>query len=149
MQCPYCGGWHYGQGEPPAPTHHITRSHTPEQDMARVDRAMRDVGNEQEADPYDQDVLPEGDGKLWEPRVYGTDERGEEVTVVFGKDGGNRQDHTMITDGHVTGYDFYDEDEHGVKGHDHIGPGPKLDELRGRYSGWETFHDPDESDGSA
>jgi hypothetical protein len=65
------------------------------------------------------------------------------MTIVFGKQGTNREGHAMISDGHIPGWEFYDEDSEGVKGHDHIGPGPQPDKFRDRYTGWESFHDPE------
>jgi hypothetical protein len=141
VRCPYCGGWHYGYGTPP-PVNYRPRpiDLTTANDI--LWNAMRTISEEARKDPYERDVLPEG-SQLWGPRIYGTDERGEEVTVAFGRPGTTKEDHAMISDGHVTGWKFYVPDDQGVKGHDHIGPDPSPDKQRGRYSGWDGFHDPE------
>ena len=143
MKCPYCGGWHYGYGEPPAINYAPTPLPAEEARNVLADALYEVAENACQRDPYDNDVLPEGDGKLWEARVYGTDEQGREVTVAFGIEGTTREDHVLISDGHIEGWQFYSQDESGVKNHDHVGPGPGPDAVRGRYSGWDDFHDPE------
>lgn len=126
MQCPYCGGWHGGSGNPPDVS--LTSRVNVPADTARatLQRAM----SEMERDPYSEDALPTGDGKLWSPRVYGTDAEDHFVTVAFGKDGTPREGHTLISLGHVPGIEFY-EDQKGRKGHEHSGPTGITD--RGHY----------------
>jgi hypothetical protein len=143
MQCPRCGGWHYGMGTPPKVNHRPEERWTPEEARRAIDDAMWYGRSRHQQDPYDRDSHPNGDGNLWHGRVYGVDERDREVTVAFGRDGTTREDHTMIADGHVPDRSFYDLN--GEKGHDHIGPGPGKDQFRGKYTGWNDFHDPDEA----
>jgi hypothetical protein len=137
MQCPRCGGWHLGGVAPEANyIPHHTLDEVTVQNVIRGSLA-RIAAVAQDRDPYARDTLPGGDGKLWEARVYGTDERGVEVTVAFGRDNTSRQDHFMIADGHITDMTFYDLD--GLKGHDHGGPRGYTQD-RNNYSGWESFH---------
>jgi hypothetical protein len=126
MSCPYCGGYHGGvtPGPPPpvtTPAPNIPIDRTKEQ-MAAIVRAGR-------ADPYERDVLPGGDGKLWEPRIYGTDESGQEVTAAFGKTGTAREGEILISSDHRPGWDFFGPKDN--KGHDHSGPQGMTE--RGQY----------------
>jgi len=142
MRCPYCGGWHYGYGTPPSVNYSVAEPVSDKSAQDILKGAMGALSQEARKDPYERDVLPQGDGKLWEPRVYGTDERGRDVTASFGKAGTTREGHVMISDGHVPGWKFYTKDNQGIKGHDHIGPGATLPTQRGKYTGLGEFSDP-------
>ena len=136
MRCPYCGGYHYGYGTPPLVNYTPPDAISVDEAKVSLQGAMKAVKEEAEArkDPYERDVLPKGNGRLWE--------RGEEVTVVFGKDGTGAEGTVMISDGHVPGWRFYGNP--GDKGHDHIGPGMREEQLRDKHTGYDGFHDPDE-----
>jgi hypothetical protein len=143
VQCMRCGGWHDG-AEAPRSNCKVPDHLDPKEVRRIIVGSFSTISKriEESKDPYEKDSLPNGDGKLWHSRVYGVDERGEKVTIAFGREGGTRAGHVMIADGHVHGAQFY-EDETGAKGHDHIGPGPGKDANRGQYTGYEAFHDPE------
>ena len=70
----------------------------------------------------------------WTPPVYGTTGDGRPVTVSFGQ--GGRTGHTLISDGHVSGSEFYHRDaDADEKGHDHYGPHGESFGDYGKYSG--------------
>jgi hypothetical protein len=125
MQCPRCGGWHGGTGPAPKPTVRVTGA-------VPVDEAkvlLAGVRKQAARDPYSRDVLPEGN-RVWEPRVYGTDEQGREVTAAFGRPGTSKEGQTMIAGDHVPGWRFYQLDAAGLKGHDHAGEHFYVDRRR-------------------
>lgn len=70
-----------------------------------------------------------GDRSYTSP-VYGQTADGHDVTVSFGQ--GSRDGHTLISDGHVSGSQFY-----GAGGHDHYGPNGETGSNgdRGAYTG--------------
>lgn len=130
MSCPYCGGYHGGfNGNPPQPTIKVSDPVPPDRLRSQLE-AIITAGR---SDPYDRDVLPDGDGKLWTGRVYGTDESDREVTAAFGRDGTTREGETMIALGHNSNWEFYASDSGAgqEKGHDHAGPQGYKD--RGKY----------------
>lgn len=75
-----------------------------------------------------------GGDNSWTPPVYGTTGDGRPVTVSFGQ--GGRTGHTLISDGHVSGSEFYHRDaDADEKGHDHYGPHGESFGDYGKYSG--------------
>lgn len=67
----------------------------------------------------------------WSQPVHGTDAQGNDVTASFGH--GNRQDHTLLADGHQDPQSFMQSGNH-----DHYGPGNGPNDngtQRGQYTG--------------
>ncbi|HSH18270.1 MAG TPA: hypothetical protein VK978_02710 [Candidatus Saccharimonadales bacterium] len=113
MQCPYCGGWHGAGPDVPSPTFPSDAGAT--YDEARI--AMNGLDRAARLDPYDRDTLPSGDGKLWDARVYATDEDGRELTIATGGVGTSREGHVLAAEGFDPSWRFYRHEEH-----DHFGP---------------------------
>lgn len=64
--------------------------------------------------------------------VHGTDSHGNDATASFGRDGGSREGHTLLSDGHKTASEFYGQKN--SKGHDHY-DGKDGGTQRGQYTG--------------
>ena len=111
MRCPRCGGHHDGSQPPPVNTKIVS----PVSPLAARDfiKTVLEAGR---SDPYDRDVLPGGKPGLWEPRIYGTDESGNEVTVVTGVPRSSKDSQVLAARSHVPGWEFYVHNNH-----DHFG----------------------------
>lgn len=90
------------------------------------------------------DLFGTGDDKRYDSSnytapVHATDERGNDITVSFGKEEKGRGGETLISDGHVTHDQFYRKDDYGhTVGHDHfMGDGSAAGRYgdRGTYTG--------------
>lgn len=71
-----------------------------------------------------------GGDNRWTAPVYGATSDGREVTASFGQ--GGRDGHTLVSDGHVSGAEFYNDES---PGHDHYGSSGESHRDSGRYRG--------------
>ena len=73
--------------------------------------------------------VPSSEGSNYGAPVQGTDSSGRDVTASFGISGSSREGETLVSDGHKSGNDFMQSNQH-----DHYdGSGGGKD--RGQYSG--------------
>lgn len=117
MQCPRCGGFHDGYA---APQTNLRVSNPVAPLEAR--KFLEAIANASHRDPIDRDVLPNGDGKGWEGRIYGVDKEGQEITITAGRSGTPKEGQTLAALGHIPGWEFYVH-----KNHDHWGPDKSAD----------------------
>jgi hypothetical protein len=93
-------------------------------DEVRAAREEQESSNPRTSDQFGNGEV--GGDNRWTAPVYGTTDAGEDVTVSFGQEG--RTGHTGITDGHVTGEQYY-----GASGHDHYGSSGEAHGDRGAF----------------
>jgi len=73
-------------------------------------------------------------GRTWSSLIYGSNDKGQDVTLSLGRSGTPPEGEYLIADGHKSRDEFYGEDDQGQKGHDH-GGGRGGYKDRGQYSG--------------